>query len=116
MADDVVGLAGMKSLSRGPAADLVRALARAFEAFASRDWGAAVDELAVVLPDHARLGGSRAQRDLVELTLAYAMSRVGESAAASEQLSKRRPAVMTPHCLDGFNSQRGSGPAVSAES
>ena len=76
---------------RHPAAPVVTALADAFAAIARGDDSAAIDRLTSVLDEHVRIGGSRAQRDLVELTLLNAHLRAGRRAQAETVLA-RRPA------------------------
>ena len=63
--------------AKGPAADIVAPIARAFRAFARSDWTAAIAELETVLAAHERIGGSRAQRDLIEYALAGSLLRAG---------------------------------------
>jgi hypothetical protein len=80
-------------LASGP---VVPALAAAFGAFARGDWEATITILAPVLDQHVRIGGSRAQRDLVELTLLAAYLRTGRADAACALLARRhdrRPSV-----------------------
>ena len=77
VAGDGVALDGTGAADRGPRgrrALSVRAvsfplLARAFAAFEQRDFAAAIDALEPVVRESERLGGSRAQLDLVEFTL-----------------------------------------------
>lgn len=76
---------------RHPAAPVVAALADAFAALARGDDTAAIERLTSVLDEHVRIGGSRAQRDLVELTLLGAYLRAGRREKA-EALLARRPA------------------------
>jgi hypothetical protein len=66
MAGDEAGLARVREGARGPAADVVAGLARAFDAYARRDDRAVLAHLLPLLPEHERIGGSRAQRDLLE--------------------------------------------------
>ena len=77
----------------GTAAGHVGMLARAFEAMSAEDWPAAMAELVKILPDHERLGGSRAQRDLIEYFLALVLVRQGRADEARETLMARRPHV-----------------------
>ncbi len=77
--------------AKGPAADIVRDLAQAFRAIAVQDWPEAESHLLVALRDHARIGGSRAQRDLVEFAMASTLLRQGRGAEARRLLSMRRP-------------------------
>ena len=76
---------------RHPAAPVVAALADAFAAIARGDDAPAIERLTSVLDEHVRIGGSRAQRDLVELTLLDAHLRAGRRAQAQAVLA-RRPA------------------------
>lgn len=66
-------------LAAGP---IVPALAEAFGAFASSDWSSAVKSIEPLLGEHERIGGSRAQRDLIECTLMAALARAGRGADA----------------------------------
>ena len=68
---------GLQDSPRGWAGDLVASLALAFTAFAEQSWQRCLDELEPVMVGHERLGGSRAQRDLFELTYAYAQRKLG---------------------------------------
>jgi hypothetical protein len=80
-------------LAPGP---VVPALAEGFAAFARNDWSAAIRVLEQALPETVRIGGSRAQRDLVEHTLLAAYLRAGSAADAASLLARRehrRPAV-----------------------
>jgi tetratricopeptide (TPR) repeat protein len=54
------------------AGPIVPALAEAFDAFARKDYAKAVALIEPHLAEHERIGGSRAQRRLIELTLAAA--------------------------------------------
>ncbi|MEE4189359.1 MAG: tetratricopeptide repeat protein [Roseobacter sp.] len=75
----------------GPAADLVPGLAQGFAAVARRDWAAAAGHLTDAMADLARIGGSRAQRDMVEQTLLTAMVAQGKSDEARVLAALRRP-------------------------
>ena len=61
-------------LAAGP---IVPALAEAFGAYAERDWKTAIDRLQPLFGEHERIGGSRAQRDLIEYTLMAALAKAG---------------------------------------
>jgi Flp pilus assembly protein TadD len=54
---------------RYPSGPLVPAVSRGFAAFERRDFSAVIDALAPIIGDLERIGGSRAQLDLVEFTL-----------------------------------------------
>lgn len=74
----------------GPAGDVVRAFAEAFGAIADQDWNRAAAHLSNAMDDHARIGGSRAQRDLLEYTRANVLMRLGRANEAEALLRARR--------------------------
>lgn len=90
IAGDAAALGQIIAGARGKAADVVAPLARAFDALASEDWTAAVDSLRPVMAAHERIGGSRAQRDLIEYALAMSLLRAGRSEEAGGFLQSRR--------------------------
>ena len=81
----------LRSTSRGTASQMVGVIADAFAAFAIRDWKGTVEHLVPVMASHEKLGGSRAQRDLLELTMAYALTQSGSTEEAKRVLQVRRP-------------------------
>lgn len=62
---------------RYPPGDVVIWIADGFAAYAAGNWKGAVRSLEHALPQTVRIGGSRAQRDLVELTLVAAYIKDG---------------------------------------
>ena len=54
-------------------------LADAFAAYEKRDWNRAIELLEAALPETVRIGGSRAQRDIVEFTLRAACLQAGRT-------------------------------------
>lgn len=91
MAGDDETLAKFVENPRGATADLLAPLSRGFTAFARADWGRAAAEIQPLLATHERLGGSRAQRDLLEYLVAAALIRDGRADEARRQISARRP-------------------------
>jgi len=77
----------------GPAADLVPDLARGFGAVARQDWTAVVDHMTAAMSDLARIGGSRAQRDMVEQTLLTALMALDKKEEAQVIATLRRPVL-----------------------
>jgi tetratricopeptide (TPR) repeat protein len=96
MAGEGAALARIAETTRGFAADLVRPVADAWGAAARQDWEGARDALSPVMADHARLGGSRAQRDLLELSYVAMSLKLGRTDEARRTLQSRR-AVFAPH-------------------
>jgi tetratricopeptide (TPR) repeat protein len=81
---------------RSPAGDIVPRLAAGLAAYARGDYGAAIATLEPALSETVRIGGSRAQRDLVENTLLAAYLKAGRDAEARKHLANRtdrRPSV-----------------------
>lgn len=75
MAGNTEGFQMIVEHSSGPTATLVRTAANGFSAMAQQDWGVASRLLGEIVGDHAALGGSRAQRDLIELAWIATMAR-----------------------------------------
>ena len=94
MAGNAEGVATIIEKANGPAEHLVRALAEAFQAFAKQDWQLTTEHLTKAISDHARIGGSRAQRDLIELAMAAALARRGRAEEAKRLLMSRRPQAL----------------------
>jgi hypothetical protein len=77
----------------GPAADLVPDVARGYRAIAAGHWADAVPCLTRAMSDTARIGGSRAQRDLIEHSLLAALMRSGHAEEAEHLVQLRRPVL-----------------------
>jgi len=76
---------------RYPSGPFVPAVSHAFAAFERRDFSAAIDALEPIAGELERLGGSRAQLDLVEFTLLKAYLSADRLDDARRMLSVRRP-------------------------
>jgi tetratricopeptide (TPR) repeat protein len=79
-----------------PAGPVVPAICRALLAFANEDYTTCVQTLAPVLTDVVRIGGSHAQRELIEDTYIVALMRSGElprARALLEARLHRRPSL-----------------------
>ncbi len=88
-----------------PAGEVVVTLAEAFGAFARSDWEGAIALLERALPQTVRIGGSRAQRDLVDHTLVAAYLKAGRAEEARRMIARRveRRAVVN---VSGFGNLR----------
>ena len=91
MAGDGDALGKIADGPKGPAADMVGALARGFGAFARGDWNGAIVAIEPQVATHERVGGSRAQRDLIEYTMTCALLKAGRADAARRFIATRRP-------------------------
>ena len=76
---------------RYPSGSTVPTVARAFAAFQRGDYATVIDTIVPMLAERERVGGSRAQVDLVEFTLLRAYLCSGRPDEARHLLEERRP-------------------------
>ena len=81
----------LATAGRYPSGSVIPTVARAFAAFRRGDDAAAIELIESILPDRERMGGSRAQVDLVEATLMRAYLNAGCVTEAERLLAARRP-------------------------
>ncbi len=103
MAGNGEALAKIIADARGGAADTVRSVAKGFKALAAQDWTGAIASLTAIMAEHERLGGSRAQRDLVEHALAGALLRTGKTDEAARLLVMHRPHTAMTGAIAGLH-------------
>lgn len=84
--DALTGLVEAGTLAAGP---VVPAICRAALAFAEEDYGSCARILEPVAAEVVRIGGSGAQREVIEDTLLVALMRAGETAKARTLLDRR---------------------------
>jgi tetratricopeptide (TPR) repeat protein len=76
---------------RYPSGSYLPALARGFTAFEHGNFSAAIEALAPLAGENERIGGSRAQHDLIEFTLLKAYINANRLEEAQGLLTERRP-------------------------
>jgi len=76
---------------RYPSGSYLPALAGGFAAFERGDFSGAIEALAPLVGENERIGGSRAQHDLIEFTLLRAYLNASRPSEARHLLSVRRP-------------------------
>ena len=76
---------------RYPSGSYLPTLARGFAAFERGDFSAAIAAFSPLTGDYERIGGSRAQHDLIEFTLLKAYLDAGRLEEARQMLGARRP-------------------------
>ncbi len=81
----------LAAAGRYPSGSYLPALARGFAAFERRDFAATIEALAPLAGQNERIGGSRAQHDLIEFTLLKAYLGARRLEEAKGLLSARRP-------------------------
>jgi hypothetical protein len=97
---------GLARTGRYPSGLLVPAMSPAFAAFERRDFAASIDALEPVAAELERIGGSRAQLDLVEFTLLRAYVSANRREDARRMLSCRRRSSLPVAGLEGVTDQR----------
>ncbi len=93
MAGEGDRLAYVADTAKGFAGDLIKPMAAAWGQIARSDWTGALHNLVPVMAQTERLGGSRAQRDLLELSYANVLMKLGKTDEAQRSLSTRRPVL-----------------------
>ena len=81
----------LAAAGRYPSGSYLPTLAHGFAAFERRDFAATIEALAPLAGQNERIGGSRAQHDLIEFTLLQAYLGAGRLKEAKRLLSARRP-------------------------
>jgi hypothetical protein len=81
---------------RYPSGAYLPALAQGLVAFERGDFSAAIAALAPLAGQNERIGGSRAQHDLIEFTLLRAYVENDQAEEAKRLLSTRRPGALKP--------------------
>lgn len=102
MAGDAAALGRIVEHPNPRTGDLVTPIAGAWAAMAQQDWARATEGLTRGMAEHVRLGGSRAQRDLLEFALVACLLRQGKAEEARRLLALRRPALLHTHALHGL--------------
>ena len=81
---------------RYPSGPLVPTVARGFAAFERQDFSAAIDALEPITGELERIGGSRAQLDLVEFTLTEGLCRCGTPGRCAADAEWAASRLLTP--------------------
>ena len=81
----------MARQGRYPSGSYLPTLSRGFAAFERGDFFSAIEVLAPLAAENERIGGSRAQHDLIEFTLLKAFLEADRAEEARRLLSARRP-------------------------
>lgn len=103
MAGDGGMLDRIATTQTGFAADLAAPVAETWGAIARQDWARALHLLTPVMAQTERLGGSRAQRDLLELTYANILMKLGKSDEALRCIATRRPGLAAAIPVHGLH-------------
>ena len=86
----------------GPVSDLTKTLAIAYREMEDENWGIAAEQFCNAMRDHARIGGSNAQRDLIDYSLASCLVHDGRPQEARTLLSITRPQAISKEIVAGL--------------
>jgi tetratricopeptide (TPR) repeat protein len=84
-------IAALARDGRYPSGSYLPTLARGFAAFERGDLSDAIEAIAPLAGENERIGGSRAQHDIIEFTLLWAYLRTNQREEARQLLAARRP-------------------------
>ena len=102
MAGDGARLAHIAETAKGFAGDLVRPVAKGWGEIARENWSGALEHLSQVMATAERFGGSRAQRDLIELAYVNVLMKLGHDGEARRTLKLRRPVLSATTPIKGM--------------
>ncbi len=86
----------------GPAGDMTRTIAMAYREMEDKNWAQAAELFEEVIGNHARIGGSNAQRDLIDFSLAACLVRDGRRREARTVLKITRPRGLERELVAGI--------------
>ncbi|MGA0412017.1 MAG: tetratricopeptide repeat protein [Candidatus Puniceispirillales bacterium] len=86
----------------GAVSDLTKTLATGYREMEDGNWAMAAKQFCHAMRDHARIGGSKAQRDLIDYSLASCLVRDGRQQEARTLLSITRPHAVTKEIVAGL--------------
>ncbi len=89
--------------AKGPVANLTKKISQAYCHMQNKEWLKASNLFLEVMPDHARFGGSNAQRDLIDFSLATCLIHQGRKNEAQTVLSITRPRGLRNKIIDGLH-------------
>lgn len=86
----IAQMTALAEAGRYPSGPVIPAISRAFLAYRRGQFGQVIETLEPLLPQSERIGGSRAQTDLVEFTLLRACAEAGRRDDLQRILARRR--------------------------
>jgi tetratricopeptide (TPR) repeat protein len=86
----------------GPAGDITRIIASGYREMEDKNWAKAAELFEEVISSHARIGGSNAQRDLIDFSLAACLVRDGRQREAQTVLKITRPRALEKELVVGL--------------
>ena len=102
-AGNMEALGNIITNAKGPVANLTKKISQAYRCMRDQEWLKASDLFLEVIPDHARFGGSNAQRDLIDFSLATCLIHQGRKNEAQIVLSITRPRALKNKIIKGLH-------------
>jgi hypothetical protein len=86
----------------GPVSDLTKTLATGYREMEDGNWDMAAEQFCEAMRDHSRIGGSNAQRDIIDYSLAACLVHDGRRQEARTLLSVTRPRAILKEIVAGL--------------
>jgi tetratricopeptide (TPR) repeat protein len=102
-AGNIEALENIIANAKGPVSDLTKKVARAYLYMQDADWLSASELFTSVVREHARFGGSNAQRDLLDFSLAACLIHQGRTREAKTILAITRPRALQKDIISGLH-------------
>jgi tetratricopeptide (TPR) repeat protein len=102
-AGNIEALENIIANAKGPVSDLTKKVARAYLYMQDADWLSASEIFTSVVREHARFGGSNAQRDLLDFSLAACLIHQGRTREAKTILAITRPRALQKDIISGLH-------------
>ena len=102
-AGNIEALENIIANAKGPVSDLTKKVARAYLYMQDANWLSASELFTSVVREHARFGGSNAQRDLLDFSLAACLINQGRKREARTILAITRPRALQKDIISGLH-------------
>ena len=102
-AGNIEALENIIANAKGPVSDLTKKVARAYLYMQDANWLSASELFTSVVREHARFGGSNAQRDLLDFSLAACLLHQGRKREAKTILAITRPRALQKDIISGLH-------------
>ncbi len=102
-AGNLDGIDNIIKNAKGPVANLTKKISNAYRYMQQKEWSKASNLFLEVMPDHAMFGGSNAQRDLIDFSLATCLIHQGRNQEAQTVLSITRPRALKNNIIAGLH-------------
>ena len=102
-AGNIEALENIIANAKGPVSTLTKKVAKAYRHMQEGEWLSASELFMSVVREHARFGGSNAQRDLLDFSLAACLIHQGRTREAKTILAITRPRALQKDIISGLH-------------